>query len=103
MKTFFTTATIALLIVSAFTAQQVSAQQQRLDGQNNRGVQRAGANGAGGRGGGPGTQGSDGLAAAGLQVGQQLPDITVYDADGKPFRMADLKGKYSVIVFGCLT
>ena len=103
MKPLLTSAAIALLIASFVSAQQVSAQQvnaqlQRLDGQNNRGVQRGSS-----KGGGPGTPGSNGLAAAGLTVGQQLPDITVHDAAGKPFRMADLKGKYSVIVFGCLT
>ena len=91
MKALLITAAIAMLTISPILAQQ---QQSR----GNRGVQRAGS-----KGGGPGTQGSDGLKAAGLQVGQRLPDITVYDADGKPFRMADLKGQYSVIVFGCLT
>ena len=91
MKALLTTAAIAMLIASSGLAQQ-------QQGQFNRGVQRGGS-----KGGGPGTPGSNGLAAAGLTVGQQLPDITVHDAAGQPFRMADLKGKYSVIVFGCLT
>lgn len=36
-------------------------------------------------------------------IGQRLPDVTVYDEDGEPFAVRDLKGQYSVIVFGCLT
>jgi cytochrome oxidase Cu insertion factor (SCO1/SenC/PrrC family) len=32
-----------------------------------------------------------------------MPEVTVFDADGKPFETASLKGKYSVVVFGCLT
>ena len=38
-----------------------------------------------------------------LQVCEQLPDITVFDESGEPFKLESLKGKYSVIVFGCLT
>lgn len=54
-------------------------------------------------GGGPGTPGSSTLERAGLKLGQTMPDISIHDADGKEFRMTDLKGKHSVIVFGCLT
>ena len=36
-------------------------------------------------------------------IGQTLPDITLYDEQGRPFAVRDLKGHYSVIVFGCLT
>ena len=36
-------------------------------------------------------------------IGQPLPDITIYDENGEPFAVRDLKGQYSVIVFGCLT
>lgn len=63
----------------------------------------AGGPGNGGGGGGPGSPGSSTLERVGLQVGQMMPDITIHDAKGAEFRMADLKGKYSVIVFGCLT
>ncbi len=39
----------------------------------------------------------------GPKVGDPLPDITIFDAQGQPFRLRSLKGHYSVIVFGCLT
>ncbi len=37
------------------------------------------------------------------KVGEALPDITVLDAEGKTFRLTDLKGSYTILVFGCLT
>jgi Ca2+-binding EF-hand superfamily protein len=40
---------------------------------------------------------------AGLKIGSPLPEISIFDADGNAFETADLKGGYSVIVFGCLT
>ncbi len=40
---------------------------------------------------------------SGPAVGQSLPDLTVYDAQGKEFKLSSLKGNYSVLVFGCLT
>lgn len=43
------------------------------------------------------------LGQAGLKVGSTLPDLTVFTADGKPFKTASLKGKHTVLVFGCLT
>jgi hypothetical protein len=37
-------------------------------------------------------------------IGDSVPQLTAYDAEGKAFNLADrLKGHYSVIVFGCLT
>ncbi|MDP6779847.1 MAG: hypothetical protein QGI83_24025 [Candidatus Latescibacteria bacterium] len=36
-------------------------------------------------------------------VGKPMPDISVYDASGNPLNLTDLKGSYSVLVFGCLT
>lgn len=37
-------------------------------------------------------------------IGELLPEITAYDADGKTIHLRPpLKGHYSVIVFGCLT
>ena len=36
-------------------------------------------------------------------VGALLPDVTCYDADGKEFRLARLKGHHTVLLFGCLT
>lgn len=37
------------------------------------------------------------------KIGEALPDVEAFDADGKPFRLGSLKGHYSVLVFGCLT
>lgn len=62
--------------------------------------------GRGQRGGGgsrPGTPGSSSLERAGLKLGQKLPDLTVFDEHGGKFRLADIKGKHTVVVFGCLT
>jgi cytochrome oxidase Cu insertion factor (SCO1/SenC/PrrC family) len=36
-------------------------------------------------------------------VGEQLPDIKAYNAAGEPIRLGELKGNYTVLVFGCLT
>lgn len=50
--------------------------------------------------------GRGGLSAGfskGPAVGDKLPDITAYDAAGKPFRLHSLKGSHTVLVFGCLT
>ncbi len=40
---------------------------------------------------------------SGPAVGQSLPDLRVYDAQGREFELSSLKGNYSVLVFGCLT
>jgi cytochrome oxidase Cu insertion factor (SCO1/SenC/PrrC family) len=37
------------------------------------------------------------------KLGQPLPDVSAYDADGKPFKLSSLKGRYTVVAFGCLT
>ena len=37
------------------------------------------------------------------RVGDRLPDVTVYDAAGKPVRLRALKDQYTVLIFGCLT
>ncbi len=36
-------------------------------------------------------------------VGDALPEVTVYTPDGEPFKTAQLRGRYAVLVFGCLT
>jgi hypothetical protein len=36
-------------------------------------------------------------------VGEQLPDITILDADGNDFHLRSLNNNYTVLVFGCLT
>ena len=65
-----------------------------------------GGGGAGGGGGGgsrPGSAGSSTLEGTGLKLGQKVPNITIHDDKGGPFPMAGVKGKYTVITFGCLT
>jgi|TARA_B100000700_G_scaffold35885_1_gene34996 cytochrome oxidase Cu insertion factor (SCO1/SenC/PrrC family) len=36
-------------------------------------------------------------------LGSQLPEVSVFDEQGKPFSTRQLSGKYTVLVFGCLT
>lgn len=36
-------------------------------------------------------------------VGDVLPDVTVYGADGKEVKTSELRGHHTVLVFGCLT
>jgi len=36
-------------------------------------------------------------------VGDVVPNVTVYDAEGEPVTLHGLEGKYRVLVFGCLT
>lgn len=38
-----------------------------------------------------------------LEPGDPFPEISVFDAHGKAFSTKSLKGKYTVIVNGCLT
>jgi Ca2+-binding EF-hand superfamily protein len=93
---------------------QLSVKEDRSDSQpsspfpNRRFGQRRGRGGPpsfGGGGFGPYSGNSEPirLNRAGLKVGSPLPDVAIYDADGKRFEMSRLKGAYSVLVFGCLT
>jgi cytochrome oxidase Cu insertion factor (SCO1/SenC/PrrC family) len=36
-------------------------------------------------------------------VGDKLPALTVYTPDGKEVKTSDLRGRYVVLTFGCLT
>ncbi len=36
-------------------------------------------------------------------IGDPLPDLIVYDPDGKEVKTATLRGHYTVLTFGCLT
>ena len=36
-------------------------------------------------------------------VGEQLPDLKAYNAAGETIRLGELRGHYTVLVFGCLT
>ena len=44
-----------------------------------------------------------GFEASGLKIGSAFPAIDIYDAGGKPFNTASLKGQFTVVVAGCLT
>jgi cytochrome oxidase Cu insertion factor (SCO1/SenC/PrrC family) len=89
MKRIFSLFALAALCCSIATAQPPQGGQQR--GQRRGGGSR------------PGTLGSDTLERAGIKLGQLLPDLTIFDEAGDKFRLADVKGKHTVIVFGCLT
>jgi hypothetical protein len=89
---------LSILAIATFAVSPLFAQPGGPGGRGGEGGLRRGPGG-----GGPGTPGSGGLENAGLKVGNPLPDITIHDAQGNPFRMTDLKGKHSVVVFGCLT
>lgn len=36
-------------------------------------------------------------------VGDEVPNISAFDEEGKPFEFDSTRGKYTVITFGCLT
>jgi len=54
-------------------------------------------------GGGSSRSGASRISRSGLVVGSPLPDVTVFDEQGQPFALKQLKGGHTVIVFGCLT
>ena len=39
----------------------------------------------------------------GPAIGDVLPDVTALDENGKEISLRSLRGKYTVLVFGCLT
>lgn len=41
--------------------------------------------------------------ASGLAPGKAFPAVDIFDASGKPFNTARLKGFHTVVVSGCLT
>ena len=41
--------------------------------------------------------------SASPKLGEPLPDVSGFTADGKPVSLRALKGDYKVLVFGCLT
>ena len=43
------------------------------------------------------------FAATGLEEGSPFPEIDIYDDVGNPYNTRSLKGKYTVVVNGCLT
>lgn len=36
-------------------------------------------------------------------VGQPLPDLPCFTEDGTAFKLGNLRGRYTVLMFGCLT
>ena len=93
------------LLMTIFIAGMIASATHAQPGQRS-GQGRGGPGGGqarGGGGGGPGTAGSSTLERAGLKVGQPVPDITIHDDKGGAFPMSAVKGKYTVITFGCLT
>lgn len=99
MKRIMALSVIFTLCCSVATAQQGRGQRP------GQGFQQRGG-GPGGGGGGasrPGSPGSSTLERSGLKLGQKLPDLTIFDDEGGEYRLADMKGKHTVIVFGCLT
>ena len=36
-------------------------------------------------------------------VGDTLDEVKLFDAEGNPFSTRDMRGKHTVLVFGCLT
>ncbi len=43
------------------------------------------------------------IASAGLELGMDVPEVSVLDEDGDEFSLKSLRGKHVVLVFGCLT
>ena len=37
------------------------------------------------------------------EIGAPLPDLTCYDAEGNELKLSSLKGRHTVLLFGCLT
>ena len=37
------------------------------------------------------------------QPGDAMPEVSGFDDEGNPFELTKLRGKHTVIVFGCLT
>ena len=44
-----------------------------------------------------------GFNAKAPAIGTELPAASGYTADGEPFNLRDLRGEYTLLVFGCLT
>ena len=81
-------ATLTLLGIAQFTSQAVRGQSAPSGP-----AAPSGSSGPAGRG-----------AAFQLpEMGATLPDVSVYDEQGQKFSTSSLRGRYTVLVFGCLT
>ncbi len=47
--------------------------------------------------------GRAGFDESGLKIGDAFPAVDIFDARGKAFNTASLKGRFTVVVSGCLT
>lgn len=103
MKRILSMSLFVTLLCAVATAQQGQRPGQGRQGKGQRQGAGQGRPGGGGGGSRPGSAGSSTLEGTGLKLGQALPDLTIFDDKGGKVRLADLKGKHSVIVFGCLT
>lgn len=36
-------------------------------------------------------------------LNEEAPDVAAYQQNGEPFQLSSTRGKYTVLVFGCLT
>ncbi len=96
--------TMAFALCCTVATAQPGQQGRRGQGaQQGRGGPGGGGPGGGGGGARPGTPGSSTLERAGLKIGQALPDLAIFDDKGEKFSLSSLKGKHTVIVFGCMT
>jgi len=91
---------LACTLVAGLCSATAVAQPGRFPSGRSGSSQSAPQRGGGSR---PGTPGSASLERAGVKLGQSLPELTIYQESGAKFRLADVKGRYTVIVFGCLT
>jgi cytochrome oxidase Cu insertion factor (SCO1/SenC/PrrC family) len=95
MKPWITSTLVITLALAQASATFAQRPQQRRPGE--RGTGRVPGGGRTDR------AGSGTLERAGLKVGQQMPDVIVYDENGEKFPLSSVKGKHAVLVFGCLT
>ena len=66
-------------------------------------MQRPGQRGAGAFGSGRNAV-SRGFETVAPAIGELMPDLSVHDRDGKELRLRELlKGRYTVLILGCLT
>ena len=58
----------------------------------------------GGRGGGPEGGPVRGFERGAPEIGEAMPDVVLFDAEGREIRLQEvLRGRYTVLILGCLT
>ncbi len=81
-----------LLMLCLLIAQPVICQEPSSSGQDSGGESQS-----------PGAQMVREFERTAPRVGDALPDVAVWDDQGRPVDLGTLKGDYTVLVFGCLT